>query len=67
MNGYLYDDISSRVEKELRPSSEAIRYMLDLLAQDHPQAQKVTDRDFWDLSLLDEIRKSGFLEQLQKN
>ncbi len=67
VNGYLYDDISSRVEKELRPSSEAIRYMLDLIAQDHPQAQTVTDREFWDLSLLDEIRKSGFIEQLHKN
>jgi hypothetical protein len=41
--------------------------MLDLIALDHPQAQKVTDREFWDLSLLDEIRKSGFIEQLQKN
>jgi ABC-type nitrate/sulfonate/bicarbonate transport system substrate-binding protein len=67
VNAYLYDDISSRIEKELRPRSEAIRYMLDLIALDHPQAQKVADKDFWDLSLLDDIRKAGFIEQLQRN
>jgi len=67
VNAYLYDDITSRIEMELRPTHEAIRYMLDLIALDHPQAQKVTDKDFWGLSLLDDIRKSGFIEQLQKN
>jgi len=67
VNAYLYDDISSRIEKDLRPTSEAIRYMLDLLVPDLPQAQRVSDKDFWDLSLLDEIQKSGFIDQLQKN
>jgi NitT/TauT family transport system substrate-binding protein len=67
VNGYLYDDITSRIEKDLRPTREAIRYMLDLIAQDLPQAQRVTDKEFWDLSLLEEIQRSGFLEQLQKN
>ena len=67
VNAYLYDDITSRIEKNLRPSNEAIRYMLDLIALDHPQAQRVSDKDFWDLSLLDEIQKSGFMDQLQKN
>ena len=67
VNGYLYDDITSRIEKELRPTREAIRYMLELIALDHPQAQKVADKEFWDMSLLDEIRQSGFVEQLQKN
>jgi ABC-type nitrate/sulfonate/bicarbonate transport system substrate-binding protein len=67
VNGYLYDDITSRIEKDLRPTREAIRYMLDLIAQDLPQAQRVSDKDFWDLSLLEEIQRSGFLEQLQKN
>jgi NitT/TauT family transport system substrate-binding protein len=67
VNGYLYDDITSRIEKDLRPTREAIRYMLDLIAQDLPQAQRVADKDFWDLSLLEEIQKSGFIEQLQKN
>jgi ABC-type nitrate/sulfonate/bicarbonate transport system substrate-binding protein len=67
VNGYLYDEITSRIEKDLRPTREAIRYMLDLIAQDLPQAQRVTDKEFWDLSLLEEIQRSGFLEQLQKN
>jgi NitT/TauT family transport system substrate-binding protein len=67
VNGYLYDDITSRIEKDLRPTREAIRYMLDLIAQDLPQAQRVSDNEFWDLSLLDEIQKSGFIDQLQKN
>jgi ABC-type nitrate/sulfonate/bicarbonate transport system substrate-binding protein len=66
VNAYLYDDITSRIEKDLRPSSEAIRYMLDLIVLDHPQAQRVTDKDYWDLTILDEIRRSGFVAQLQK-
>ena len=66
VNAYLYDDISSRIAKDLRPSTEAIRYMLDLIVLDHPQAQRVSDKDFWDLTLLDDIRRSGFIDQLQK-
>jgi hypothetical protein len=30
------------LEKDLRPTREAIRFMLDLIAQDLPQAQKVS-------------------------
>jgi len=67
VNAYLYDDITSRIEKDLRPTREAIQYMLDLIVLDLPQAQRVSDKDFWDLSLLDEIQKSGFIDQLQKN
>jgi NitT/TauT family transport system substrate-binding protein len=66
VNAYLYDDITSRIEKDLRPSSEAIRYMLDLIVLDHPQAQRVSDKDYWDLTLLEEIRRTGFMDQLQK-
>ena len=40
--------------------------MLDLIALDLPQAQRVSEKDYWDLSLLDEIRRSGFMDQLQK-
>jgi hypothetical protein len=66
VNAYLYDDITSRIEKDLRPSSQAIRYMLDLIVLDHPQAQRVSDKDYWDLTLLEEIRRAGFMDQLQK-
>jgi NitT/TauT family transport system substrate-binding protein len=57
VNAYLYDDITSRIARDLRPSSEAIRYMLDLIVLDHPQAQRVSDKDYWDLSLLDDNRR----------
>ena len=67
VNAYLYDDITSRIEKDLRPTREAIQYMLDLIVLDFPKAQRLSDKDFWDLSLLDEIQKSGFIDQLQKN
>jgi ABC-type nitrate/sulfonate/bicarbonate transport system substrate-binding protein len=67
VNAFLYEDITTRVAKNLRPNPESIRSMLDFIALDQPQAQRVSEKDFWDLSLLDEIQKSGFMEQLQKN
>jgi NitT/TauT family transport system substrate-binding protein len=66
VNSFLYDDITTRVAKDLRPNPESVRLMLDLIALDHPQAQRVSDQDFWDLSLLEEIQRSGFVDQLQK-
>jgi hypothetical protein len=64
--GNLYEEISTRVEPSLRPQPEAVRALLDLVAQDYPQAQRLTEKDNWDLSLIDEIQKSGFLDQLYK-
>ena len=63
---YLYEEIASRVEPGLRPQSDAVRAMLDLAAQDFPQAKRLTEKDNWDLSLIDEIQKSGFLDQLYR-
>jgi ABC-type nitrate/sulfonate/bicarbonate transport system substrate-binding protein len=63
---YLYEEISSRVETGLRPHAEAVRALLDLAAQDFPQAKRLTEKDNWDLSLIDEIQKSGFSDQLQR-
>jgi len=63
---YLYDEISTRAEKDLRPHSDAVRALLDLAALDFPQAKKLSEKDNWDLSLIDEIVKSGFVEQLYK-
>jgi len=63
---YLYEEISTRVEPGLRPASEAVRAMLELSALDFPQAKKLNEKDNWDLSLIDEIQKSGFLDQLYK-
>jgi len=61
---YLYDEISTRAEKDLRPQSDAVRAMLELAALDFPQARRLSEKDNWDLSPIDEIVKSGFLEQL---
>jgi NitT/TauT family transport system substrate-binding protein len=63
---YLYEEISTRAEKDLRPQSDAMRAMLDLAALDFPQVKKLSEKDNWDLSLIDEIQRSGFLEQLYK-
>jgi hypothetical protein len=53
------------VEKDLRPKKQAVRALLDLVALDYPQAQQMSDKDHWDTSLIDEIRKSGFIDQLK--
>jgi hypothetical protein len=63
---YLYEEVVTRVEAGLRPQPEAVRALLDLAALDLPQAKRLAEKDNWDLSLIDEIQKSGFLEQLYK-
>ena len=64
--GYLYDEISTRVERSLRPQPDAVRALLELAALDFPQAKRLSEKDNWDLSLIDEIQKSGFLDQLYR-
>jgi len=63
---YLYDEISSRAERDLRPRSDAVRALLDLAALDFPQARKFSEKDNSDLSLIEEIQRSGFLDRLYK-
>ncbi len=62
----LYEEIAMRVEPGLRPQPEAVRALLDLVALDYPQAKKLTEKDNWDLSLIEEIQRSGFLDQFYK-
>jgi ABC-type nitrate/sulfonate/bicarbonate transport system substrate-binding protein len=64
--GYLYDETTRRVERELRANPESIRFHLDMAALDDPRANKFSEKDFWDSSVVDEIRRSGFVEQLNK-
>lgn len=64
--GYLYDETTRRIEKELRASPESIRFHFEMAALDDPRAAKLTEKDFWDSSLVDEIHRSGFVEQLYK-
>lgn len=61
---YLYDEISTRVERTLRPNPEAVRALLELAALDFPKAKSLSEKDNWDLSLIEEIHKAGFLERL---
>jgi NitT/TauT family transport system substrate-binding protein len=63
---YLYDETTRRLEKDLRASQESIRFHLELAALDDPRAAKLGEKDFWDASVVEEIRRSGFVEQLYK-
>jgi hypothetical protein len=38
-----------------------------MAALDDPRAKQATEKNFWDSSLIEEIRRSGFIEQLYKN
>jgi NitT/TauT family transport system substrate-binding protein len=64
---YLYDETTRRLEKELRANPESIRFHLEMAALDDPRAKQFTEKDFWDSSLVEEIRRSGFIKQLYKN
>jgi NitT/TauT family transport system substrate-binding protein len=64
--GYLYDETTRRLEKDLRASQESIRFHLELAALDDPRAAKLGEKDFWDASVVEEIRRSGFIDQLYK-
>jgi ABC-type nitrate/sulfonate/bicarbonate transport system substrate-binding protein len=63
---YLYEEISTRVEKDLRPQADAVRALIDLAALDFSQAKRLTEKDNSDLSLIDEIQRSGFIDLLYK-
>jgi NitT/TauT family transport system substrate-binding protein len=65
--GYLYDETTRRLEKELRANPESIAFHYEMAAQDDPRAKQATEKTFWDSSLVDEIRRSGFIEQLYRN
>lgn len=63
---YLYDDTVPRIAKDLRPNPESVRSILDQIAIDEPRARQLSEKDHWNLTLLDEIQKSGFNEKLYK-
>jgi len=64
--GYLYDETTRRLEKDLRAASESIRFHFDMAALDDPRAKQFGDKEFWDPSVVEEIRRSGFIDQLYK-
>jgi NitT/TauT family transport system substrate-binding protein len=61
---FFYEEIAGRVEKNLRPEPESVRFTLDFVGRLYPKAKEMKVTDYSDLSLLDEINKSGFLEKL---
>jgi NitT/TauT family transport system substrate-binding protein len=61
-----YGEISSRAEKSLRPEPKSLRFLLDFIARRYPQAKGISETAYTDLSLLEEIQRSGFLEQIWK-
>ena len=48
------------------PQPESIRFHLDMAALDDPRAAKFSEKDFWDASVVEEIRRSGFIDQMYK-
>jgi len=63
---YLYDETTRRLQKDLRADPESIRLHLEIAAMDDPRAATFTEKDFWDSSVVDEIRRSGFTDQLYR-
>jgi NitT/TauT family transport system substrate-binding protein len=63
---YLYDETAPRIQKDLRPNPDSVRSILDQIALDEPRAKQLSVKDHWNLTLLDEIQKSGFMEKLYK-
>lgn len=64
--GRFYEEIWSRAEKELRPDPKSVRFTLDFAGRRYPKAKSIGENEYTDLSLLDEIRRSAFLQQLPK-
>src|SRR5215471_1613109 len=62
-----YEFFSQRLEKVPYPTLKGIKFVLDDMAERQPQARKAAPESFVDLSLLQEIDKSGFFKQLWKN
>jgi ABC-type nitrate/sulfonate/bicarbonate transport system substrate-binding protein len=63
---HFYNEIAGRVEKDLRPDPESVRFTLDFIGRIYPHARKMKVTDYSDLSLLDDIQKSGFMKQISK-
>jgi len=62
-----YAFYSERLEKIPYPTIKGIKFILDDMAETHPQAKKTLPESFVDLSVLQELEQSGFFKQLWKN
>jgi NitT/TauT family transport system substrate-binding protein len=62
-----YTFYSERLEKIPYPTIKGIQFILNEMAEKHPQASKTSPESFVDLSVLQELDQSGFFKQLWKN
>jgi NitT/TauT family transport system substrate-binding protein len=62
-----YDFYSPRVQKIPYPTLKGLKFILDTMAESQPRARNVAPESFVDVSLLQELDKSGFFKQLWKN
>ena len=51
---------------QLRAHPDSLRLHLDMAALDAPPRQAVHRETFWDAGVIEEIRRSGFIDQLYK-
>lgn len=57
-----YHEISRWAEKELRPEPKSVRFMLDFARRRYPKAKSISQSEYTELNLLNEIRRSGFVQ-----
>jgi ABC-type nitrate/sulfonate/bicarbonate transport system substrate-binding protein len=62
-----YAFYSQRLQQIPYPTLKGIQFVLDQMAEKHPQARKASPESFVDLSLLEELDQSGFFKQFWKN
>jgi hypothetical protein len=46
------------------PNWEAVKVTLDMMVPDTPEVKKVSAKSLFDLSLLEELDRSGFIDKL---
>ena len=61
-----YEHLRNATEKKPYPSPEAIKAGLALVAEDDPKAKTARPEQLLDLSILEELDKSGFIDGLYK-
>ena len=64
--GRFYDEIAGRVVKDLRPNPRSVRFLLDFVGRLYPKAKSISETAYTDLSLLDEVQRSGLSERSTK-
>jgi NitT/TauT family transport system substrate-binding protein len=61
-----YQGYIKMIPKKPYPTLKGIQFMLDMLAEKMPQAKNAKPEQFVDLSLLQELEKEGFFDEMAK-